>query len=211
MDRKFIISGFIIAAVIAGVAFAGMPEKGCHPGVFRVHPLSSSTEMLSTSYGGDISEEFYALGKAYERSSGLDIEQASRDDGLLMQKENILTNKILASEKDLLKLCERASQIEVGLLERLIKRIQFQVTQENKEALTPTLRILKTTYNNGIKVVRGKKKIAQIGGQEVNLLDGEWNETPDGKRYWVSNEYPDIILTPAEYRRYMATAVTVEE
>ncbi len=58
---------------------------------------------------------------------------------------------------------------------------------------------------------RGKKKIAMIYGRPVDMRDGEWHETPDGKRYWTSNESPDIVLSPAKYRRYLATASEVEE
>ncbi len=156
-------------------------------------------------------EDFLALGRQYELDALSPVNQSSDRELSLNSREQELTNRLLASEEELAKVAARAGELELGLLARLIARVQFEITQEGRTSLQPSLKALMASFQSLGGDLRGKKKIANIYGNEVNLLDGEWNTTPDGRRYWTSNEYPDIILTPADYRRYMATAVTVED
>jgi hypothetical protein len=91
-----------------------------------------------------------------------------------------------------------------------VGHLQFEINQEKRNDLKHFLDEYQKTWEDESSWVKGKKKIAYIYGYEVNLRDGEWRHTPDGKRFWVSNEYPEIILSPAEYRRYSQSATVVE-
>jgi hypothetical protein len=103
-----------------------------------------------------------------------------------------------------------AAEIETGMLS-FFDRVQFKIAYEGRDDLKPVLEMLKRTIQERPAVERGKKKIANIGGREVDLYDGEWRTAPDGRQFWVSNEYGDIVLSPAEFRRYSATAVIVND
>ncbi|MBI3038387.1 hypothetical protein HYY75_04935 [bacterium] len=159
--------------------------------------------------GLDLATELLSLSNTYEKNFLLEPNQ-SRENDLLVYEESLF-NSVLTSQDGLPGLSEVATRLETGLLNRLINRIQFKVVQESRNDLNGTLDSLRKAFSSRSEGIKGKKKIANIGGREVDLLDGEWNTAPDGKRFWVSNEYPEIVLTPAEYRRYLATAVVVDE
>lgn len=156
--------------------------------------------------------DFFALSRELELSSSQTPEPSGTTAGSLALREQEVTARLLASPEELETVITHADTIEPGLLARLIERLKFEITQENRTALQSSCQALQSALQSGFGVDdRGKKKIANIYGREVDLLDGEWNTAPDGRRFWTSNEYPDIVLTPAEYRRYMATAVVVED
>ncbi|RCK80982.1 MAG: hypothetical protein OZSIB_2359 [Candidatus Ozemobacter sibiricus] len=167
--------------------------------------------ILATPALAGVAEEFMSLSREYELNILASLHD-SLDQGLTLNaREKALTDRLLASEDELSKVVAQADRLELGLLTRLISRIQFEVIQEGRTSLQPYLSSLRSTLQSQTIDDRVKKKIANIYGREVDLLDGEWKTAPDGRRYWVSNEYPDIILSSADYRRYLATAVTVED
>lgn len=129
----------------------------------------------------------------------------------LKAAEAKLLDKLFASKEALQKFVKIGNKFESGLDARFVSRLKFEVNQENRIDLKAYLDDWTNTWGDDGATVRGKKKIAYIYGNEVNLMDGEWHNTPDGKRFWVSNEYPDVVLTPAEYRRYAQSATTVED
>ena len=159
-------------------------------------------------------EEFCALGTAYEQNQRLDLTQAALQDAVLQTREAALAEQIIGSPAELDRLVALAPQIEIGLLKRLVSRIQFKVSQEGVETLSGNLQTLRSSFEerrSPSSALRVKKRIANIGGRQVDLLDGEWRSTADGRQFWVSNEYSDIVLTAADYRRYWATSTTVDE
>ena len=158
-----------------------------------------------------VAEDFIELGRQIELSSSQSLEESAFREVSLSSRESELTKSLLASEDELGKVAGRAASLEPGLLSRLISRVKFEITQENRFGLQPSCQALQAAFQPTGHEEKGKKKIANIYGREVALMDGDWNTAPDGRRFWTSNEYPDIVLTPAEYRRYMATAVTVED
>ncbi len=169
------------------------------------------TASLITPALAGVAEEFMGLNREYELNV-LTTLHDSRGRGLtLNSREKELTDRLMASEEELGKVAAQAVKLELGLLTRLIARVQFEILQEGRTTLQSALTALRAAFQAQTIDDRGKKKIAYIYGREVDLLDGEWKTAPDGRRYWVSNEYPDIILSSADYRRYLATAVTVED
>lgn len=139
-----------------------------------------------------------------------ELEQAAEAESFLKEKELQLFDNLLSSKEAVEKFVKLGDKFESGLEKRFVSRLKFAINQEDRIELKAYLDDWTSTWGDGA-TVRGKKKIAYIYGNEVNLLDGEWRQTPDGKRFWVSNEYPGVVLTPAEYRRYAQTAVVVEE
>lgn len=159
-------------------------------------------------------DDFLALGSAYEQNMNLEFTQAVIQDVVLQTKEAALTEQLLASPEELTRVVNQVSKIETDLLGRLTSRIQFKVTQENQSNLEGALKALRSALDDRkspSSIVRTKKRIANIGGRQVDLLDGEWRSTADGRQFWVSNEYSDIVLTAADYRRYWATSSSVDE
>ncbi|HOY69099.1 MAG TPA: hypothetical protein PLP29_19660 [Candidatus Ozemobacteraceae bacterium] len=167
--------------------------------------------LASAAFAGPVADEFIGLGRAYERAVITDFESGIGNEITLRLRESELLKKLLADEAELALVAARAAEIETGLRARLIDRVRFELAQEGRTSLSGVLEALVTAQKADPNDERGKKKIAMIYGRPVDMRDGEWHETPDGKRYWTSNEYPEIVLSPAEYRRYLATASEVEE
>jgi len=167
--------------------------------------------LASAAFAGSLADEFIGLGRSYDRAVIIDFKSGIRNEITLRVRESELTSRLLANEEELNLVAARAAELETGMRGRLIGRVQFEVSQEGHTNLTGVLQALQAAQKNDPNNERSKKKVAMIYGRPVDMRDGEWHETPDGKRYWTSNEYPDIVLSPAEYRRYLATASEVEE
>ena len=173
-------------------------------GLFALLLICLSSSLWAT----DSVDELLSLNARYEKTFAMPLEAAVAQEAALKSQEAVLVDQILAQPADLSKLVSCSSQLYASVLQRLIQRLQFRIAQEDRKEYRDSLQALQKSAET---TVRGKKKVASIGGCEVNLRDGEWRESPDGRQYWVSNEYPDIVLTPAEYRKYAASAVIVEE
>ncbi|MBF0546895.1 MAG: hypothetical protein HQM08_20815 [Candidatus Riflebacteria bacterium] len=158
-----------------------------------------------------VADEFLALGTDYSKTHALQLSESVRQEKILLEKENFLSEKLLSSSEEIELLTKNSKAIEKGMLQRLIQRVAFKVNLEKRSDLAGCLSSLQIASKINKNDLRDRKKIANIGGRQVDLLDGEWNTTPDGKQYWVSNEYSDIILSAAEYRRYAATAVNEDD
>ena len=105
---------------------------------------------------------------------------------------------------------DAAEASDSDILGRFYDRVRFEIAHENRSDLSYLLEAWHG--EDGLPMPdRSKKKIAMIYGSEVNLLDGEWRKASDGRRFWVSNEYPDIVLSAAEYKKYLNSATTVED
>lgn len=161
--------------------------------------------LASAAFAGSLADEYIGLGRVYERSLITDLESGIRSEINVRMREAELTNKLLADEAELNLVAARAAELESGMRARLIGRLQFEISQEGRAGLNGVLQMFLAANGDDSSISRGRK-IAIIYGREVDMRDGEWHETPEGKRYWTSNEYPDIVLSPAEYRRYLSTA-----
>ena len=179
------------------------------PSLVLIAALFLLSMSVAAAHADSLVKDFESLSQEYHRTSAMDLSQAVPLERSLKNVEDDLIERLLKSKQALHDLSRRASSLEAGLLSRLVKRLQFEVVQEGRAELKPMLTTFWSAYKQAPTIDRGKKKIAFISGCEVNLLDGEWNYAPDGRRYWTSNEYPDIVLTAAEYRRYSANAQIV--
>ncbi|HNV69948.1 MAG TPA: hypothetical protein PKO06_09635 [Candidatus Ozemobacteraceae bacterium] len=153
-------------------------------------------------------DELLSISATYELTVLQPLPEAVTEELKLSEQESKLTEQILADQQETEKLTKKANLLSQGMIRRLLNRVQFKINHENRVELKGVMTALSGMSE---QMMRGKKKIAYIAGREVNLLDGEWREAPDGRQYWVSNEYPEIILSPAEYRKYAATAVIVTD
>lgn len=124
--------------------------------------------------------------------------------------ESELFTSLLASRPDMLRFIDTAEVSDSDILARFYDRVRFEIAHENRSDLNYLLEAWHGEDNLPMPD-RSKKKIAMIYGSEVNLLDGEWRKASDGRRFWVSNEYPDIVLSAAEYKKYLNSATTVED
>lgn len=166
--------------------------------------------VAATSAWCDNVDELVDIDAKLAKLSQSEHDLAAEAEILLKNEENRLFDKVLESGDAIEKFVKLGDRFESGMEKRFVSRLKFAVNQEDRLELKAYLDDWTNTWGDSASV-RGKKKIAYIYGNEVNLLDGEWRQSPDGKRFWVSNEYPDVILSPAEYRRYAQTAVVVEE
>ncbi|HNW12594.1 MAG TPA: hypothetical protein PLK58_02365 [Candidatus Rifleibacterium sp.] len=139
----------------------------------------------------------------------MSTQEASRDVSLQLRESELFT-ALLASKTDIQRFVETAEATESDILSRFFERVNFEVVHERRSDLAY---LLEEWHGEGKQpnFPRSKKKVAMIYGNEVNLLDGEWRQAPDGRRFWVSNEYPEIVLSAAEYKKYLNNAATVED
>lgn len=165
----------------------------------------------SSAFAVSLTEEFLALGASYEKNVSLDLPEGVSNELSLREREALLVEKLLGSPDELASVSTQVASLEAGMLSRLADRVQFKIALEGREDLKPVLGMLQRTLQGSSMAERGKKKIANIGGREVDLYDGEWRTAPDGRQFWVSNEYGDIVLSPAEFHRYSASAVVVND
>ena len=165
---------------------------------------------LSGMAYGDNIRELLDIDRELVDISGQEVEKTAAREAELRVRENQLFSAVMNSNEDVEKLIEALSTSSSGLDERFKSRLRFEIGQENRK----DLQILLDKWQGGVEgpsaTIRGKK-IAYIYGCEVNLYDGQWHNAPDGRRFWVSNEYPDIVLSPAEYKRYAQSAQTIPD
>ncbi len=125
-------------------------------------------------------------------------------------RESELFSSLLSSQQDTQRFIDAAEASDSDIVGRFYDRVRFEIAHENRSDLSYLLEAWHG--EDGLPMPdRSKKKIAMIYGSEVNLLDGEWRKASDGRRFWVSNEYPDIVLSAAEYKKYLNSATTVED
>lgn len=159
----------------------------------------------------DVIEDIIANDRELENIENLETSPSGSAATRLRLHENALFEQLLDSKEDSQRFIEVAGDSQPELLNRFIDRVRFEVSQEKRSDLNFLLEGWNDFSEGESATVRGHKKVVFIYGFEVNLLDGEWHNAPDGRRFWVSNEYPDVVLSPAEYRRHFKNAATVED
>jgi len=127
-------------------------------------------------------------------------EFAEREKSLLAVEARLFKN-LLRSEKASSEFLKKIAQEKGGQTERFLAHIRFEVSHEGRDDLKPLLQKWEKVSDAPAEG-QSREKTVSIYGCEVNLLDGEWRNAPDGRRFWISNEFPEIILSPAEYQRY---------
>ncbi|PKL48104.1 MAG: hypothetical protein CVV42_10605 [Candidatus Riflebacteria bacterium HGW-Riflebacteria-2] len=160
------------------------------------------------AYGDNISE-LLDIDSELVNIAGQDVADTAALESELRARENILFSSVINSSEDIERLIPALASTGSGLDERFKSRLRFEIGQEHRKDLQILLDKIQGMEEGPSASVRGKK-IAYIYGCEVNLRDGQWHTAPDGRRFWVSNEYPDIVLSPAEYKRYLASATDVD-
>lgn len=165
---------------------------------------------LSSMVYGDSINALLDIDRELVELSGQKLEETGARESELREQENKLFSAIISSNEEVKKLISALAFSGSGLDKRFKSRLLFEINQENRNDLQILLDKWQGTGEGPSATVRGKK-VAYIYGCEVNLRDGQWRNAPDGRRFWVSNEYPDIVLSPAEYKRYMASATEIED
>ncbi len=127
----------------------------------------------------------------------------------LQLRESELFTSLMNSKEEIQRFIETAEVSGPAVLARFYDRLKFEIAQERRSDLSFLVDEWHGEGNSGQP--SRNKKIAMIYGSEVNLLDGQWHNASDGRRFWVSNEYPDIVLSAAEYKKYLNSATTVED
>lgn len=156
-------------------------------------------------------DDFKNLGENYKKLGTTQVKESALQERTLQIKEAELFYKLLNTRSELDIIIRNSNSIEVSLLKRFRDRLQFEVSYENRKDLKPVLDQLSIKLQNDLIEEISKKKIAYIYGNEINLLNGEWQNTPDGHRFWISSEFSDIVLSPAEFRKYIESSTTVFE
>ncbi|MDD3146513.1 MAG: hypothetical protein PHD82_04360 [Candidatus Riflebacteria bacterium] len=142
--------------------------------------------------------------------AALETRTGAEADVSLKLRESELFSALLSSHEDIQRFIETADASDPMILQRFFDRVRFEVAHEGRSDLNYLVDNWHGEPDSDPNS-RSKKKVAFIYGSEVNLLDGEWREASDGRRFWVSNEYPDIVLSAAEYKKYAKTATVVED
>ena len=151
-------------------------------------------------------------------------------ENLLKAREAALSAKLFEVPEPLNNLVSQSEKLEKGLLNRMVERLSFKVNHEKREDLREALdTFLKASnrmgnpFNEDSTQPSGKKadkarvgKISEVlaiseetksGSREperkIDLNNGNWNTTSDGKKFWISNDNPEVMLTPAEFQRVL--------
>ncbi len=140
---------------------------------------------------------------------GCQLQQKSMEEAVpkeckLFARETSLISKLFDSNKELEKVESKVEKLGSAVFERLINRARFEANHGKKE-LAGYVELWEKARDKVSQNSVKPEKIGRVYGVELNLSDGEWNFTADGKRFWASNQFPDIILTPTEYRSVMQT------
>ncbi len=159
----------------------------------------------------DVPEELLVIDKELAVLSASNEDKDMQREKELKARELELFAGLLKSEEAAANFLQLAASSDTGLAARFMSRLRFEVTQEGRSDLKFLLEDWASKIEGESAQIRSKKKVAFIYGSEVNLLDGQWHNAPDGRRFWISNEYPDIILSPAEYQKYLKSATVVED
>ncbi len=165
---------------------------------------------LSGMVYGDNINALLDIDRELVELSSQNLEITAARESELREKENKLVSTIINSNEEIEKLISALTSSDSGLNERFKSRLRFEISQEHRNDLQVFLDKWQGSGEGPSATVKGKK-VAYIYGCEVNLQDGQWRNAPDGRRFWVSNEYPDIVLSPAEYKRYVASATEIED
>lgn len=163
----------------------------------------------SVVFGGVI-EDLQSLDREMAALTVSDDEAFYQQEAALRARATILFDEILASEKNVKLFFSVASELQPALVKGFVDRLRFAVIQENRQDLKP---FLDSWTGNGKAGADGSRnrKIAIIYGNEINLNSGTWNNAPDGRRFWVSAEHSDLVLSPAEYQKYFKTAILADD
>ena len=129
----------------------------------------------------------------------------------LRVRESAMFEQLLESKEDSQRFATTVGDSHSSLFARFIARIRFEISHEKRSELNFLIENQNNPFEGESATVRDNKKVVFIYGCEVNLLDGEWRNAPDGRRFWISNEYPDIVLSPAEYRRHFKNASSIDD
>lgn len=166
--------------------------------------------IFNTCVRGDEIQDLKELDQQFIQAAESELSVGVTREKELKKKETELFNSLLKSTEKIDKFIEVADDFESGIQDRFFDRLNFEINQENRTELKAY--IDGWNFNNPSQGAnfRSKQVIAYIYGNEVNLRDGEWRYTPDGRRFWVSNQYPDIVLSPAEYRHYAKNATVID-
>ena len=155
----------------------------------------------------DVADELIQIGERYRLLEKLELKEAIKQESIIKADEKALVEVAFSSIKELESITQKADEIPAEVWNRLITKIKFEVNHEKRIELKPILESW-VKFNKNPSNVGPEKKTVIIYGNIVNLKDGQWQRNPDGRRFWISNEYSDIILSPAEYRRYMKQLAT---
>lgn len=158
----------------------------------------------------DVAEDLLSIDKELSALSSNSYDKARQREKELKTREDELFAELFKSEELVVKFMQLVSSSNAGLSTRFMTRLRFEVSHEDRGNLKFLAESLVDAKEDGMAPSRTDKKIVFIYGSEVNLSDGLWRNAPDGRRFWVSNEFPDIILSPAEYHRYLKSAATID-
>lgn len=161
---------------------------------------------VSAVRGNTVAEELIAINEQLIGLVNSSQAEFTEREKALRDRETALFKDLVKSEKDASDFLKRLSKDEGKLGERFLAHIRFQISHEGRDDLKSLLKKWEADSAAAAEV-NARERTVSIYGCEVNLLDGEWRNAPDGRRFWISNEFPEIILSPAEYQRYFKVPV----
>ena len=127
----------------------------------------------------------------------------------LKNLEKDLAEKMMQCPGELKKLASGASEIDEGLMDRLLVRLKNNVGEKQNGELQEAFDVLNNARKAAVPVKkRNENSKILIFGKPIDLASGAWYTAPDGKKFWRSEQNPECILTPAEYKRFLSATET---
>lgn len=123
----------------------------------------------------------------------------------LIARENALFSQLLSDSAALEGFVQMSDRLVSGMPQRFSQRLRFEVNQEKRVELIPMLDSLQPSASE-VRDRAVEPVNVFVCGVEVDLKNGEWHQSPGSSRFWVSAEYPWLILSPVEYRYHLNSA-----
>jgi hypothetical protein len=148
----------------------------------------------------DVADDFIRLGEKVQTATQNPFYEESGPETVLHGEEIRLSEELCRFPHLLSKVFVAAPAIPPALLEVLLNRLRFCVHQEQQSEL---LQFIPEAYVDRIQ--SGTSTPFSGAKTQPDLTRGTWHQTPDGRRFWVSETNPEIILSPAEYQHFLTT------
>jgi len=152
-----------------------------------------------------ILDAFQKLNEEYSEAKNQNCFLPLSFERAFQEKETAICTKLLDSKDALISIAKNSSRIESGLLSRLIERIRFKINHENRNDLKDVLEMFPFHQQLPDIIETQLQKLGSENSRHLDLQHGEWKTSPDGKKFWVSSEDPEVILTPAEFQRKLSS------
>ncbi|MBF0546030.1 MAG: hypothetical protein HQM08_16420 [Candidatus Riflebacteria bacterium] len=159
----------------------------------------STFSLYTPVFSGPL-EDYLSIVREYDKGRMLPDEQAVKIETTLIRRENVLTDQILNSPPQVLLLSKKVSTLDPDMVARLGTKTKYKIVNEQRTDLKFLMdRIDNEERIKSPKTQKWQLKPVECKGHILDLNLGHWEDTPDKKKQWHSDQFSDVILPQAEF------------